>query len=165
MERIEWLSFRWRLLASVCCFILGAILIGSYFMTAHSAPPPLPSLSATPISRVTASPTPVLPIERSESNAGSLDEPTPGISTPDKSSHARRQSSSSSKTKEVVGIINVNTAPASELQKLPGVGPKRAQDIIAYRQQQGPFKSMADLQKIKGIGTKTAAQLKPHVAF
>lgn len=50
--------------------------------------------------------------------------------------------------------INVNTAPADELQRLPGVGPVMAQAIVAARQTR-PFESVSDLDRVKGVGAKT----------
>ena len=55
--------------------------------------------------------------------------------------------------------ININTAPAKVLaKKLQGIGPKAAMAIIAYREKHGPFKSVDELKKIKGIGPKTVAK-------
>jgi competence protein ComEA len=59
--------------------------------------------------------------------------------------------------------INVNTATADELQRLPGVGPVMAQAIIAARAA-APFQSANDLRKVKGIGQKTLDKLRPFVA-
>lgn len=50
------------------------------------------------------------------------------------------------------GKINVNTASAEELQTLPGIGEKRAADIVDYRARNGPFRIPEDLTKVKGIG-------------
>jgi competence protein ComEA len=59
--------------------------------------------------------------------------------------------------------ININTADATELDKLPGIGPARAADIIAYRESHGGFKSIEELKNIKGIGDKTFENLKDLV--
>ena len=48
--------------------------------------------------------------------------------------------------------INVNTANKELLMSIKGVGEKRADAIIAYRKQNGPFKSVDQLSKIKGLG-------------
>lgn len=48
--------------------------------------------------------------------------------------------------------LDVNTATAEELQTLKGIGPKRAEAIIRYREANGPFKSAADLTAVPGIG-------------
>lgn len=54
-------------------------------------------------------------------------------------------------------IININTATQTELIRIKGVGPTKAQAIIQYRQQHGPFKTLDDLQQVNGIGPKTIA--------
>jgi competence protein ComEA len=56
--------------------------------------------------------------------------------------------------------ININTATQAELESLPRIGPKVAQRIIEYRTQNGNFKKIDDLMKVKGIGEKIFAQLK-----
>jgi competence protein ComEA len=53
-------------------------------------------------------------------------------------------------------VVNVNTADAQVIaQRLDGVGPAKAQAIIEYRQANGPFKTVDDLEKVKGIGKST----------
>lgn len=56
--------------------------------------------------------------------------------------------------------MNINTAGAQDLQKLNGIGEKKAAQIIAYRQKNGQFKRIEDLKKVSGIGDKTFAALK-----
>lgn len=52
--------------------------------------------------------------------------------------------------------VNINTASAQQIAKsLNGVGIKKAESIVAYRTQNGPFKSTADLMKVKGLGSAT----------
>ncbi|SPL69245.1 ComE operon protein 1 [Acinetobacter stercoris] len=50
--------------------------------------------------------------------------------------------------------ISLNRADLLQLQQLKGVGAKKAQAIIEYRQQNGNFKTIEDIQKVKGIGPK-----------
>lgn len=50
--------------------------------------------------------------------------------------------------------LNINTASAEELTKLKGIGKKKAEAIISYREQNGPFKSVDDLAAVKGINKK-----------
>ena len=59
--------------------------------------------------------------------------------------------------------VPVNTAPASELQKLPGIGPKLAAEIIAYRKRAGHFASVEQLLEVKGIGPAKLSRLRPFV--
>ena len=53
------------------------------------------------------------------------------------------------------GRININTADAAGLEQLPGVGPAIAARIIAWREQNGPFRSVDELSSVSGIGEKT----------
>jgi len=61
--------------------------------------------------------------------------------------------------------INVNDATRAELELLPGIGPALARRIIESRRTAGPFRRLDDLQRVPGIGPKTAAALEPHVRF
>ncbi len=61
------------------------------------------------------------------------------------------------------GLININTAPAEELDLLPGIGPVIAQRIIDYREQHGPFQSIEDIQEVKGIGEVTFEKIKDRI--
>ncbi len=65
---------------------------------------------------------------------------------------------SSSSKQSMTNVVNINTADATTLQTLDGIGPKRAAAIIAYRQQNGPFQSVADLSKVKDVGTSVVAK-------
>ncbi len=65
-------------------------------------------------------------------------------------------------TTSLEGVVNVNLATAEELALLPGVGPARAEAIIVYRKQHGPFKRVEDLTAVSGIGEKALARMKPH---
>ncbi|HJQ40442.1 MAG TPA: helix-hairpin-helix domain-containing protein [Thermoanaerobaculia bacterium] len=62
------------------------------------------------------------------------------------------------------GVVNINSADASQLAFLPRVGPKAAERIIAYRTEHGPFKKASDLMQVKGIGAKTFERLSQYVA-
>ncbi len=48
--------------------------------------------------------------------------------------------------------ININTASQQELECLPGIGPSKAEQIVTYRQDHGPFKKIEDIQNVPGIG-------------
>jgi competence protein ComEA len=60
-------------------------------------------------------------------------------------------------------LVNLNTATLDQLDTLPGVGPVLAQAIIDYRTKRGKFTKIEELQEVDGIGSKTYAQIAPHV--
>jgi competence protein ComEA len=66
----------------------------------------------------------------------------------------------STSTEQISSKININTAGSSELDKIPGVGPARAADIIMYRESKGGFKTIEEIKNIKGIGDKTFESMK-----
>jgi len=83
-----------------------------------------------------------------------------------------RQQLSEDSSKSVAGAesiedqsdkININTADETELDKLPGIGPVKASDIIAYREENGGFGSIEELKNVSGIGDKTFENLKDLV--
>lgn len=57
------------------------------------------------------------------------------------------------------GRVNINTATASTIEQLPGVGPVLAERIVDYREQHGPFRQVRDLLDVPGIGDAKFAQL------
>ena len=59
--------------------------------------------------------------------------------------------------------ININTANKSQLEELPGIGNVKAQNIINYREKNGPFRSVEDLIEVNGIGDKTLDLIKELV--
>jgi competence protein ComEA len=63
------------------------------------------------------------------------------------------------------GVVNINSASSEQLQLLPRIGPSVAERVIAFRKENGQFKSAEDLMLVTGIGEKTFALIKPHVAL
>ena len=59
--------------------------------------------------------------------------------------------------------VNINTANLNELDSLPGIGPALAQRIIDYREQNGNFQSIEDLQNVKGIGDSKFSDIKDNI--
>ena len=55
--------------------------------------------------------------------------------------------------------VHINTATIEEIETLPGIGAVKAKAIIQYREENGPFRSVDDLQAITGIGAKTVIKL------
>ena len=63
------------------------------------------------------------------------------------------------------GKVILNLASAEDLRHLPGVGPKRADAILALRVRLGRFKQVSDLLRVKGIGVRGLKKLAPHVVL
>ncbi len=64
---------------------------------------------------------------------------------------------------QLEGVVNLNTASPDELRLIPGVGPARVRNILAYRRLH-PFRSVEELARIKGIGRKTVRRWRQHLA-
>lgn len=60
--------------------------------------------------------------------------------------------------------LNINTATQAELETLPGIGPSRAQQIIAYRTANGLFMAPEDLLKVDGISNGVFSEIKDLIA-
>lgn len=61
------------------------------------------------------------------------------------------------------GKININSATAEELDVLPGIGPVKAQSIIEYRRQQGKFKTIEEIENVKGIKSGEFLKIKDRI--
>lgn len=68
---------------------------------------------------------------------------------------AKQPTASQAEVVPMGAVINLNKADVQTLAQLHGVGEKKAEAIIAYRQANGGFKSVDELSKVKGIGEKT----------
>jgi competence protein ComEA len=66
-------------------------------------------------------------------------------------------------TAKAASKVNLNRASANELQSLPGVGPVLAQRMVDWRKAHGRYRTIDDLQEVKGIGKKRLEQLRPLV--
>ncbi|MGO8670513.1 MAG: helix-hairpin-helix domain-containing protein [Capsulimonadaceae bacterium] len=97
----------------------------------------------------------------------SIGPPTPGVQATggveDSGGHSSSSGRSDKLTDPSQGRIDINSAGLDQLQRLPGVGPAMAARILAYRQQNGGFKSPQELMDVGGIGEKRMARLAPFV--
>ena len=62
-------------------------------------------------------------------------------------------------------LVDLNTADLAALTALPGIGEKRAAEIIADRERNGPFRFPEDLARVKGIGEATVAELLDYITI
>lgn len=91
---------------------------------------------------------------------------TPEASTPQTATASQpiATSATRSRSKPLPSApINVNSATVADLETLPEVGPALAQRIIDSRNAEGPFTSVDDLRRVKGIGPKKLEAIRPYV--
>jgi len=92
----------------------------------------------------------------------------PKISTPIQGTNIAATTTGSQKTAPQASVatpsidnpLNLNTATQEQLDLLPGIGPTRAADIIAYRTQHGSYKTIDEIMKVSGIGQTTFDRIK-----
>lgn len=78
---------------------------------------------------------------------------------------ANAATAQTSTAQAVTAMININAASAMELQTLPGIGPVTAQRIIDYRTANGPFATLKDLLKVKGLGKSTLQKINDRIVL
>lgn len=95
---------------------------------------------------------------------GALDEKAPELETSDvpieEAVITIPQENSEATTSEK---ININSADSIELQQLSGIGEKKAEQIMSYRQENGSFQKIEDLKNVSGIGEKTFEALRANI--
>ena len=67
------------------------------------------------------------------------------------------------KEAKLEGVVNINTATAEQLQLLPGIGKKKAEEIIKYREEKGNFKAIEDIKNVKGVGEGLFDKIKDNI--
>lgn len=83
----------------------------------------------------------------------------PGASNTGKKAAASKGSAKAPAPESIV----LNTSDAATLARLPGVGPKTAEAIVAYRNENGPFQDLSHIMRVKGIGSKKWEQIRPYL--
>jgi competence protein ComEA len=76
---------------------------------------------------------------------------------------AAEQKGSKNDAKSAV-MVDLNTADATELERLPGIGSSTAARIVEYRTKNGPFKKIEELMNVQGIGEKSFLKLRSQIS-
>ena len=101
--------------------------------------------------------------ERSSTEPSTTASPTESA-TPSSTESSSGSKPSASSSKLAPGqTVDINTASEAELDKLPGIGPSKAQAIVDYRNQHGDFKSIEDIQNVHGIKGGTFSKIKDDI--
>lgn len=61
--------------------------------------------------------------------------------------------------------LNINTATAEELERLPSIGPKAAESIVQFRTENGPFRRVEHLMLVRGVSERRFAELRPYISI
>ena len=64
---------------------------------------------------------------------------------------------------KISGKVSINSATKEELMTLTGIGDSKAEDIIKYREENGPFKAIEDIKNVSGIGDSLFAKIKENI--
>lgn len=143
----------------LCLSVLTAAFCAVIAAVNFSQMPPFGNAAATVVSGSSASVGTSSAGALAASSAENRDEAFSGTS-------AASSESASSKTGSAsvpASPVNINTASKEELAALPGIGDTKAQAILDYRTANGPFQTIEDLEKVKGIKDATFGKIKAYV--
>jgi competence protein ComEA len=87
------------------------------------------------------------------------------IHVPRQTDSAEAENVPDTAAKAAGGLININVANVDDLQELPGVGRSFAQRIVDYRESNGPFVTIDDIKKVKGIGDSLFSKIAPLITI
>lgn len=135
-------------LLSIALALIVLAAIGSSARAVPQTVSPVVITSAEAASAVASAST-TSPVPTTTSSAPATTAPPP---TTD---HAKRAT--------VDDPVTLNTATLEDLERLPGIGPKRAAAILELRQKLGRFRQVEDLMRVKGVGRATLKKLRPIV--
>jgi competence protein ComEA len=134
--------------------VSGSRVIQPADSTGGAPPAPTPATSLSPAPVLSE----MLPGVRPDRH---VEAPPPSTAAP---ADSARPASSTRVKKAPAGPIDLATADAATLMTLPGIGPALAARIVEDRERNGPFRTVDDLGRVKGIGQKTLARLRPFLA-
>jgi competence protein ComEA len=145
--------------------ILGLSGIGAASMIAglngaHASPPEATSVWLA--ASASAAPRANTPVASNAAPNGPLPDVQAAAGQPAPATPEAAAPSPSCPTLTDDGKVIVNRAKVEDLRKIPGIGPKRAEAILALRAKLKRFKRPAELLRVKGIGAKSLVRMQPH---
>jgi competence protein ComEA len=87
----------------------------------------------------------------------------PGVQVVKGSEIEREPTSQATGNDRSTKLININSASQAELETLAGIGPVKAQSIVQFRLENGPFKEVEEIQSVTGIGPVTFEKIQPYI--
>jgi competence protein ComEA len=145
--RLAWSASAWAPLAGRGSLVLVALFVLAWIGRSATAAAPEPRISA-PAALADAGSVALLPTPTASAVA-----PTPAPSSTSNTGGRSRATAEDP--------VYVNHAGVEDLRRLPGVGPKRADAIVALRQRMGRFQRVEDLLRVKGVGRTTLRKWRP----
>lgn len=145
---------------------LGSLVwIGSVTPIRQVTPHPAQPAAAAPISSTSRQQTNIAATENPSTGARSVasENALPHASPPEEEHTPSVPLGGSRAASGDSRRVDLNHATASDLEALPGIGPRLAQRVIDHRTSHGPFTKVEDLRQVKGIGHKKFDRLRPHV--
>lgn len=79
--------------------------------------------------------------------------------------HIAAAGAAESSQKAAIWVVNINVATEEEIAAIPGIGEKKSQAIVEFRQKNGPFAKAEDLKRVDGIGDKLFEKIRPYVVI
>lgn len=131
--------------AGAAVVVIVLALIGT---SAHAVPQ-TPSLDAGAASTDSSSVPAPVPLPAPPTSVGGPSDPSVAVE------HSQRATPDDP--------VHLNSAALADLERLPGIGPKRATAILALRARLGRFRAVEDLMRVKGVGRATVKKLRPLV--